>query len=115
MTGPPSFPRYPAGAPREAGPGGSSSSTNPLAIASLVCGCCGIIPLIGLIGAVLGVIFGAVARGQISRSGGAERGGGLALAGIIVGACFILIGVVILVTGAVHGHLHLRHHLFGHI
>jgi hypothetical protein len=44
----------------------------------------------------LGVIFGFVARGQIKRSGGAEQGGGLALAGIIVGFVCIAIGAVLL-------------------
>ncbi len=75
-------------------PGGGFSpypaapKNNGLAIASLVCSilglCCGV-------GGVLGVIFGFVARGQIKRSGGAEQGSGLALAGIIVG--FVVIAL----------------------
>ena len=52
------------------------------------------------IGAVLAVIFGFVARGQIRRTNGVQGGGGLALAGIIVGfsliALFIL-GVALIV------------------
>jgi Domain of unknown function (DUF4190) len=82
---------YPAGgfSPYPAPP-----KNNGLAIASLVCSiaglcCCGI-------GGVLGVIFGFVARGQIKRSGGAEQGSGLALAGIIVGFVCIAIGAVLL-------------------
>jgi hypothetical protein len=43
---------------------------------------------------VLGVIFGFVARGQIKRSGGAQKGSGLALAGIIVGFVFIALAAI---------------------
>jgi hypothetical protein len=78
----------------------AAPKTNGLAIASLVCSilgfCCGI-------GGVLGVIFGFVARGQIKRSGGAQKGSGLALAGIIVGFVFIVlaaIGLVFLLIGS---------------
>jgi hypothetical protein len=56
------------------------------AIASLFCG----------VGSVLGIVFGFVARNQIRRSNGAETGSGLALAGIIVGFCYI--GIVVLVV-----------------
>jgi hypothetical protein len=65
---------------------------NGLAIASLVCSCAGIF-LLG-IPAVLGVIFGFVARRQIRQSNGAQGGGGMALAGIIVG--FVVVGLVVL-------------------
>jgi hypothetical protein len=79
---------YPAGgySPYPAAP-----KTNGLAIASLVCSilgfCCGV-------GGVLGVIFGFVARGQIKRSGGSQKGSGLALAGIIVGFVFIVLAAI---------------------
>jgi hypothetical protein len=81
-------PGYPGGgfSPYPAAP-----KTNGLAIASLVCSvlgvCCGV-------GGVLGVIFGFVARGQIKRSGGAQKGSGLALAGIIVGFVFIVLAAI---------------------
>jgi uncharacterized protein YqgC (DUF456 family) len=42
----------------------------------------------------LGVIFGFVARSQIKRSGGSQKGSGLALAGIIVG--FVVIALAAL-------------------
>jgi hypothetical protein len=87
-------------------PGGGFSpypaapKNNGLAIASLVCSilglCCGV-------GGVLGVIFGFVARGQIKRSGGAQQGSGLALAGIIVGFVVIAlaaVGLLIVLLGA---------------
>jgi Domain of unknown function (DUF4190) len=65
----------------------SGSKTNGFAIASLICSiafCFGITP-------ILGIIFGFVARGQIKRSGGAEGGNGLAIAGIIIGFFFVLL------------------------
>ena len=69
-----------------------SRRTNGLAIAALVCSCAGIF-LLG-IPAVLGIIFGFVARGQIRQSSGAQGGNGMALAGIIVG--FVVVGLVVL-------------------
>jgi hypothetical protein len=83
-----------------------------LAIASLVCACCGIIPFLGFIGAVLGIVFGTIARSQIARSRGNEGGSGLALAGILVGGFFLLVAVVVIALVASHGHLHHRHHFF---
>jgi hypothetical protein len=63
------------------------AQTNGLAIASLVCS------LVGFfacgVPAILGVVFGHVARGQIERSGGRQEGDGLALAGMIIGYVMI--------------------------
>jgi hypothetical protein len=65
--------------------------TNGLAIASLVCS---IVSVFG-IGSVLGIIFGCVARGQIRRSRGTQKGGGLALAGIIVGCATLVLALFV--------------------
>ncbi len=85
---------YPGGypAPPEAG-------TNGMAIASLVCSvlgwACGL-------GPILGIVFGFVALNQIKQSG--QSGRGLAMAGIIIGAVTIVVGVIaaviIMVIGA---------------
>jgi hypothetical protein len=73
--------------------------SNGLAIASLICSCAGIF-LVG-IPAVLGIIFGFVARAQIRRSNGAQGGDGLALAGIIVGfGVLALVVIVLAVAGS---------------
>lgn len=72
--------------------------TNGLAIASLVCSCAGIF-LIG-IPAVLGIIFGFVARSQIRQSQGTQGGDGLAVAGIIVGFGVVALLVVVFVVAA---------------
>lgn len=65
---------------------------NGLAVASLVCSCAGFVLFIP---AVLGIIFGFVARSQIRRSGGTQSGDGLAIAGIIVGFAWIALLVIL--------------------
>jgi uncharacterized membrane protein len=79
--------------------------TNGLAVASFVCSL--FFWLYG-IGAVLAIVFGFVARSQIRRSGGMQKGRGLALAGIIIGfvslvAIAVFIGILVAV---VHQHCH---------
>jgi hypothetical protein len=74
--------------------------TDGMAIAALVVGV--IAPVAALFDGVPGVIMGSVAvflglssRRRINRSGGQLQGGGLALAGWIVGLCGIVLGVLI--------------------
>jgi Domain of unknown function (DUF4190) len=67
--------------------------TNGFAVASLVCSLAGTIFIGGP--AILGIIFGFVARDQVSRSHGVWGGDGMALAGIIVG--FFVVGLWVLV------------------
>ena len=66
------------------------TGTNGLAIASLVCS---VIGLLCGVGSIVGVILGIVALGQIKKSG--QQGRGLAIAGIAVGAVFLVIGVIV--------------------
>jgi hypothetical protein len=71
--------------------------TNPLAVASLVCG-------VGQFflpapTAILAIVFGHMARGQIRRTG--ERGAGLAKAGLVLGwtgLVLVILALVALVT-----------------
>ena len=84
------YPTYGYGQPSPY-PTAIGKKTNGLAIASLVCGIAGIIFFIP---AVLGVVFGFVARSQIRRSSGTQGGEGLALAGIIVGFAWIVLLIV---------------------
>jgi uncharacterized membrane protein len=72
-----------------------AARTNPLAIASLVCGLAQ--PFTGGLTMIPAVILGHVAHSQIRRSG--ERGGALATAGLVLG--WIGITVVILMILAV--------------
>lgn len=55
--------------------------TNGFAVKSLVLG----IIWIFWIGSVLALVFGYIAKRQIDRSGGAQGGRGLAIAGIVLG------------------------------
>jgi len=73
---------------------GAPVKTNGLAIASLVCSL--FFWLYGL-PAVLAVIFGFVARGQIRRSHGTQAGNGMALAGIVIGFAGLAVGVLLVV------------------
>jgi hypothetical protein len=75
---------------------GPPPRNNGLAVASLVCACAGVIPFLFGLPSLLGIIFGFVARGQIKRSRGVQKGEGLAIAGIIVG--FGVIGLFIIVV-----------------
>jgi hypothetical protein len=70
---------------------------NGLAVASLVCACAG---FLFFVPAILGVIFGFIARSQIRQSGGTQGGDGLALAGIIVGFAWIGLFVLVFIVGA---------------
>jgi len=70
--------------------------TNALAVISLVLS---IIWVAGL-GAVLAVIFGFVARSQISKSNGRQKGLGVATAGIVVGFVGVA-GAIVLIIGVV--------------
>lgn len=70
---------------------------NGLAVASLVCSCAGFVLFVP---AVLGIIFGFVARSQIRRSGGTQGGDGLAIAGIIVGFAWIALIVILTAVNA---------------
>ena len=66
--------------------------TNPMAIASLVLS---VIGLLG-VGSVLGIILGAKARRQVRMAHGTQNGDRLALAGIIVGICTLVIALVVI-------------------
>lgn len=76
-----------------AAPVGNTLRTNPLAVVSLVFGLLNWL-LLPLIGSVVAIITGHMARGQIRRSG--EQGAGMALAGLILGYLWWVLLVPIL-------------------
>ena len=70
--------------------------TNSLAVASLLLGLFSLFPVFG----ILAVILGHVARSQIRRSAGRQKGAGIALAGLILGylgLAFILFVILIVI------------------
>lgn len=70
------------------GQGGARGGTNGLALGALISSVLGFLGLT----AVAGIILGVVSLGQLKRTG--QRGRGLAVAAIGIGALWILIGVV---------------------
>ena len=68
--------------------------TNGLAIASMVLG----ILWIYWLGSILALVFGYIARSQIRERG--EAGGGMAIAGIVLGWVGVGILVLLMVVGA---------------
>jgi hypothetical protein len=92
-------PAYPAAAQK----------TNGLAIASLVLAVAGFLFLWG-IGPLGAVISGVMAKREIRRSNGTQGGGGLATAGIALGALGLLAAIAVIAATA--GGLLLGHHYF---
>ena len=77
-------------------------STNGMALASLICSIGSYVLLPG-VAAVLGVIFGHLALGQIRASQGREEGRGMAIAGLILGyvnlaLCVLIVAFVLLIV-----------------
>jgi hypothetical protein len=96
---PPPVPGRPYGAVATAAPVpiDATARNNGLAIASMVLG----IVWVYWIGSILAVIFGHVALRQIKRSQGAQRGRGMAIAGVVlgyVGIAALVVFIVILAT-----------------
>jgi hypothetical protein len=68
------------------------SRTSSLAIVSLVAGILGW-TLIPLLGCIVAIITGMIARNEIKDSGGAVTGDGFALAGLVLGWIGLLVSV----------------------
>lgn len=70
-----------------------AQKTNGLAVAGFVCSLASfILPYVGVVTAIVGLILSIIGIGQIKKSG--EKGRGLAIAGIIIGALIILLTIV---------------------
>lgn len=78
-------------APSAPWPGPIAAPTNVLAVISLVAGVSGFV-LAPLVGGVIAIATGHVARGAIRRTG--EAGDGMALAGLILGYLNVALAVV---------------------
>ena len=70
-------------------------------IASLVLGLfCGFL----VVGSIVAIVLGFIARGEISRSNGTQTGKGQALTGIITGfvlIALVILGVILIATGVI--------------
>ncbi len=71
--------------------------TNGKAIASLVLSILGLVGILPILGSLLGILLGHLARGEIARHPEATTGEGLAQAGVIlgwVGLALNLLGII---------------------
>ncbi len=66
-----------------------------MAVASLVLGIAGLLVICPLIGALLALIFGLLAKGEIKRGKGAVGGSGMATAGIVMGTVGLAIPIIL--------------------
>ncbi len=73
--------------------------TSGVAVASLICS---LVFFLWPLTSIAGIILGFVARSQIKKSGGAEKGAGMALAGIIIGfassVLLIIMGILMAIA-----------------
>lgn len=90
---------------------------NGLAVTGMILGistwvlscCCGFVPILGIFARFLslatpiaGLICSLIARSQIKQSGGTQGGEGMALAGIITSALYlllVLVGIILILLG----------------
>lgn len=70
----------------------AGTSTNTMAIASLVTSIVGFAPYFGGILSIVGIVLGSVALNQIKQT--PQDGYGLAVAGIVVGITTLVIGLI---------------------
>jgi hypothetical protein len=83
----------PPAPPRPAVPSGTATPTSGLAIAALLLGIGGL-TLLPLLGSILAIILGYMARKEIRQRPGEISGEGLAMAGIVLG--WIAVGLAVL-------------------
>ena len=90
---------------------GQKKQTLGVAIASLVCGCLVLIPLLGILFSLAAIICGIVALVTLSKKNETHKGKGLAISGIVLGGIGILILpiVVLLAAIAIPNFLRARH------
>ena len=82
-----------------------TKKTSGLAVASLILGICAFTCL-PFIGAILALIFGMIARGDIKRSGGEKSGSGMATAGIILGTLGLVLPLIVASVVIPVGYVH---------
>jgi len=72
---------------------GMQGNTNTLAVVSLVAGIVGWTAM-PLIGSIVAIVTGHMARAQIRSSRGMETGDGLALGGLVLGYLSLIAGII---------------------
>jgi hypothetical protein len=72
---------------------GHTRSGNPMALAGFICSLCGIIPFIGLLAAICGIVFSSLG---LAKSRVVGNGKGLSIAGLIIGIVLTLPAIILL-------------------
>ncbi len=78
-------------------PAGGQPKNETLAVVSLIFGISGFVCL-GIIGSIVAVITGSMAKKKIAASGGALGGEGLAKVGIILGWIGIILSIIAIIV-----------------
>ncbi|MCG7852564.1 MAG: type II secretion system major pseudopilin GspG [Methanosarcinaceae archaeon] len=71
-----------------------------IAIASLVCGCLFLVPLLGMLSSLVAVILGIIALVYISGNKETLKGKGMAIAGIVLGSIGLILVPIVFLLGA---------------
>jgi len=81
---------------------GSEERPGPMAIVALICGIlgliCGLIPVVGFVLNVAAIVLGVIEVKRIGRGEGSVKGKGMSIAGIILGAVGIVLGITLIVV-----------------
>lgn len=71
------------------------AKTNPMAITSFILSLCGAFWILPVVGQILGIVFGIMGMNQIKET--REQGRGLALAGVIISAISLILGLLLII------------------
>jgi hypothetical protein len=74
-------------------PPASTTRTSTTAIISLIAGILGILQAVPIIGPIVAIVTGHMAKSEIKKSGGMISGGGMATAGLILGYVTLALGL----------------------
>jgi hypothetical protein len=103
-----SYPPPPGGQPPAPGGYGGPPQGNKKALWSMIVGIASLV--IGLfcgflvVGSIVAIVLGFIARGEIAKSNGTQTGNGQALTGIITGFVMIallVLGIILIATGVI--------------
>jgi hypothetical protein len=74
-------------------PPAQAPRTSTAAVISLIAGILGFVQILPVIGTLIAVVSGHMAKGEIRRSGGMVTGNGMATTGLVLGYIMIAVGL----------------------
>ncbi len=66
-----------------------------MAVAGFICSLCGIIPWLGLLAAICGIVFSSLG---LAKSRTVGNGRGMSIAGVVIGIVLVLPALIILIA-----------------